>query len=194
MRGKASCIMPTVWPIGNNPAHAGKTLRDPVVLTWPRNNPAHAGKRGASSGFSTCWTEQPRVRGEKELTSDDDVRQWGTTPHTRGIALRGAWVRKCRGEQPRIRGEYVLVRRCGRLCWGTTPRTQGIHIVTRTLKKPPGNNPAYVGKVIGCGQPVARRRYNPACAGKDFTTCRFRAALSSFQSTCLSPRKLGRSQ
>ena len=105
MRGeKSAARVYEVHSIGSTPHARGKSLnasarlatrgttphtreRRPVfnsTLRADRNNPACAGRIAAPGSAAAVRREQPRVRGETTITTDAGVRDWGTTPRTRG--------------------------------------------------------------------------------------------------------------
>ena len=191
-RGKPHPQARSQTPIGNIPAHAGKTL---ALAKPPGSRAEHPPARGENfhmlhiaGGFGGT---SPRTRGKRQvllqdtfsgrnipahagktIVHDTNVGRKSEHPRARGenCTRRPAWISPVipsPGEHPRARGENRVARRRLGLWRGTSPRTRGK--LPRSAAPPPGrrNIPAHAGKTVVLMPAVSPRREHPRARGEN---------------------------
>ena len=115
--------------------------------------------------------DHPRIRGEHDVDSLEDVDFWGSSPHTRGAPRstrrhprRGGIIPAYAGstsvlsvelirypDHPRIRGEHEGLGRWSLRDTGSSPHTRGAHLNANSKINRHGIIPAYAGSTVKNG-------------------------------------------
>ena len=152
--------------LGIIPAYAGSTPDMPWVpaaAAWII--PAYAGSTNGGCLTGRVPADHPRIRGEHLRRRRHDIRNKGSSPHTRGAprlivrrrriariipAYAGSTVRQLpvcemRQDHPRIRGEHVSRGPSVRTPAGSSPHTRGARFQLGNDHLVDGIIPAYAG-------------------------------------------------
>ena len=157
----------TIYPLtGGSPPHT-RGIPSVFIVDTPQYGitPAYAGNTPTGRSMPDPHRDHPRIRGEYLVSRLDQLVQWGSPPHTRGIlvicvvcpetvGITPAYagntdqLRCIHGDgrdHPRIRGEYKVRNPC-RFCYvGSPPHTRGIPSNTPKGYESGGITPAYAG-------------------------------------------------
>ena len=151
---------------GSSPRVRGKRIFHWPVLCRPGLIPACAGKtRSCTLAFST-WTAHPRVCGENEILTAEDLNSQGSSPRVRGKHAAfateipyGRLIPACAGKTKSLRSASALRRAHPRVC-GENAAFKALDALDE------GSSPRVRGKLASDGSHYIRHRLIPACAGK----------------------------
>ena len=159
---------------------------DQVVLV-PRLIPAHAGKTENGGKAWNKATAHPRSRGENVELSRVPIRDYGSSPLTRGkpnakipnATIRGLipahagktqWRATCPrrfSAHPRSRGENLVDGIADHDPDGSSPLTRGKPPSSRAMALISGLIPAHAGKTMTTGMPFEAGRAHPRSRGEN---------------------------
>ena len=196
-----------IHEVGSAPRARGTRQTRARRRTGTRISPACAGNTSSPNSLSaasarispacagnTCWhrscsrpgTDQPRVRGEHEITRFRIAPHTGSAPRARGTRATGQRQRRvrrispaCAGntqppaspattypDQPRVRGEHIACRASSSASSGSAPRARGTLGVLRGWQGADRISPACAGNTRGCLIEAAHRADQPRVRGE----------------------------
>ena len=173
---------------GSSPLTRGKPVDHRLKRRHVGLIPAHAGKTAAQPAWLRCRRAHPRSCGENFAAVWGTLRDWGSSPLTRGkrhcrfdcdlgVGLIPAHAGKTRSTRrsaaqssahPRSRGENLPKDATVREMRGSSPLTRGKRTSGRSVRRSRGLIPAHTGKTAAPGRPRGCRPAHPHSHGENF--------------------------
>ena len=159
--------------MGSSPRVRGKRATSKAIATEDGLIPACAGKTITRMGPNTRSRAHPRVCGENEILTAEDLNAQGSSPRVRGKRWNRCHPCYNSGLIPACAGKTVRRPSLSMPGWAH-PRVCGENIPQHGMKCPqPGSSPRVRGKQRQGEQLAASEGLIPACAGKTLNDLEF---------------------
>ena len=155
--------------LGSPPRARGKANDRLFVYLATGITPACAGKRGPHTGSMPGAQDHPRVRGEKEGTTDLYTKQEGSPPRARGKGDGDGAKALCLRITPACAGKSTLRRVCQSAPWDHPRVREEKYSSSPITASNSGSPPRARGKALSSVSLLDADGITPACAGKSST-------------------------